>query len=586
MPMNALWLERLNRATNYGELQEVFSEIVADAQAGGDNAELAQSIDEAIRRLEEERARDEIGLQEVQSQYDSFRAANQGMVGWLKRHLPFTETRRKEHEHRENVAEQTAEILGDNLVIARAQMVKERFQSGAERKLGHRPADWRVRLDAAMADRQPVQLGKALQDVAGEIDRSRAFLNAIKHDIDAFGRAEFKTAEDRQRRDADASAARRELADLTREVDENAALKQAGLKQLAARTVSELEQSDAAFHADGQQIHQLRTVLAHATDARSLLGKLVESTAALGKLSKELHGLPAEIKQVRDELMRLENQHLEAQAAGAKKAGQVEEQRGGFDAAQREVEQTRQLLASAQQFYEAYQAEFRAKQATPMMAEAEDPPSGTQTAKSVPADSPMLRKLNEAKASADAAQMRLREATSPFETARREADAAQTVVQNLATQVKTERDKLQTLERRLPQLRRDLTAAMDRTQEAFAAGTTGLGLYLASDRGPAISPFRPQELAAGTFGWLGPRGLEHSLADALVQAERDYQRFLQGSQVLDALSKWLDAQRHSIEKERTAAQQRRESAWKRRCSDLLGESLADEACKGGLASLS
>ena len=233
MSTNPLWLERLNRATNYGELQEIFADILADAQSTGDHVELAQSIDEAIRRLEVERARDEIGLQEVQSQYDAFRASNKGMVGWLKRHLPFTETRRKEHEHRGNVAEQTAEILGDNLVIARAQMVKERFQGATDRQA--RPPSLPIdamRLDAAAtADRQPAQLGKCrvLQDVAGEIDRSRAFHDAIKHDIDAFGRAEFKTAEDRQRRDADVAAARRELADpVAREVDDKAALKKAG----------------------------------------------------------------------------------------------------------------------------------------------------------------------------------------------------------------------------------------------------------------------------------------------------------------------------------------------------------------------
>src|SRR5262249_23017322 len=140
MSNSPLWLERLNRATSYADLQQVFSEILADAQSGGDNDGLVQSIDEAIRRLEEERDRDQVGLQEVQSQYDSLRESNKGMVGWLKRHLPFTETRRKEHEHRGNVGEQMAEILGDNLVIARAQMVKERFQTTSQRKLGQRLA--------------------------------------------------------------------------------------------------------------------------------------------------------------------------------------------------------------------------------------------------------------------------------------------------------------------------------------------------------------------------------------------------------------------------------------------------------------
>lgn len=584
MSHHPLWLERLSRATNYGDLQQVFTDILADAQSAGDNAALVQCIDEAIRRLEEERSRDEIGLQEVQSQYDSFRESNKGMVGWLKRHIPFTETRRKETEHRGNVADQMAEILGDNLVIARAQMIKERFQNAAQRKLGQRPAEWRSRLDGALVGGQLSPLGKSLQEVAAEIDRSRVFVDALKRDIDAFGQAEFKTPEDRQRRDADVTAARRELAELAREIDDKATLKKTGMKQLADRTVTELDTNDAAFLADGQKLHHLRTVLAQATDARGTLGKLVESAATLGKLSKELHGLPAEIQQVRSEVSRLEIQQGDAQTALNRKAATLADKRGGFETAQRDADQARHLLSSAQQFYDAHLAELRGSQ--PVMAEADDGSAGAQPARSIPADSPVLRKLNEAKTAAETTQLWLREVTPSFEAAKREADAAQAAVQELTNKIRTERDKLQKLEQRLPQLRRDLTAATDRTHETFVVATNGLGTFLSSDRGPTVAPFRPQELAAGTFGWLGPRGLERSLADALVQVDRDYQRYLQGSHVLDALCKWLDAQRNSIEKERTAAHQRRETSWKRRCSELLGDTLADEACKGGLASQS
>ena len=133
------WLDRLSGATDYRQLQTVFSEIVSVARGAGEQPELAHSIDEAIRRLEEERARAEVELRDVQTQYESFKQQQSGVIGWFKRHIPFTATRRKELGHRDVVSEQQAEILADNLVIARAQMLKEQFLTAEHRQLGRRP---------------------------------------------------------------------------------------------------------------------------------------------------------------------------------------------------------------------------------------------------------------------------------------------------------------------------------------------------------------------------------------------------------------------------------------------------------------
>lgn len=168
MPEIPTWLDRLDRATDYRELQEIFSEIASQAQSGSGYGDLAGHIDEAVRRVEAERVRDERELQEIQSRYETFREENKGVVGWFKRHIPFTETRRQEGEYKGDVAEQAAEILADNLVIARAQMLKERFLNPADRKLGQRPAEWRARLENAAADSELALLGQALKDIAGD----------------------------------------------------------------------------------------------------------------------------------------------------------------------------------------------------------------------------------------------------------------------------------------------------------------------------------------------------------------------------------------------------------------------------------
>jgi hypothetical protein len=170
---NPIWLDRLDHATNYRELQDIFSDIAASVESGGDHAELARNIDEAIRRLVAERASDERDLQEVQLRYDSFREQNKGVVGWFKRHIPFTATRRQEGELKGDLAQQSAEILADNLVIARAQMLKERFLGPEIRKLGRRAADWRVRLESAAAEKDLAPLGRTLQELDAELGRPR-----------------------------------------------------------------------------------------------------------------------------------------------------------------------------------------------------------------------------------------------------------------------------------------------------------------------------------------------------------------------------------------------------------------------------
>jgi len=571
VPDFPIWLDRLDRATNYRELQEIFSEIAAAAQSGGEHADLARTIDEAVRRLEAERASDERDLKEVQSCYDSFRQENKGVVGWFKRHIPFTTTRRQEGEFKGDLAQQAAEILADNLVIARAQMLKERFLGPDNRKLGQRPPGWRVRLEAAVADRELASLGQALKDLDDELERSRAFLSALKHDLDAFAAAAFKAPEDRQRRDADLAAARQEVSELTQEVDVEVALKQSGLKQLGACVVAELDATDATFHADGQQVSKLRGVLTRTDEARTSLGNLITAAAPLAKLVEEMKEIPAKMQDVRQSLTQLENQRQESNADCHKKATIFAERSNEFEAAQRDVEQTRQLLSSAQQFYDAWQAECRANQTTSPPAEA-------------PSESPMWRRLSEAKAAAAAAQARLTNATPPFERAKKDAEAAQSAVQELTKQLDAKRDNLQGLERRTPLLKLELIASIDRTQVAFAAAATGFSTYLARERATSAAPYHPQELGAGMHGWLGSHGLEHTLSDALVQAERDYQRHLQAMQVLHRTSRWLDDQRKAADQERAATQERRDAAWKRRCRELLGDPLANEACAADLPS--
>ena len=131
-------------------------------------------------------------LTEIQARYESFRGDHRGAIGWFKRHLPFSETRRADVQHRAEVADQAAEILADNLVIARAQMLKERLLPSADRRLGRRPAQWQT-----MLDRRPATEGLAsiLKDLAAEREPSRTFVGLLEKDVEEFASANFKTAD-------------------------------------------------------------------------------------------------------------------------------------------------------------------------------------------------------------------------------------------------------------------------------------------------------------------------------------------------------------------------------------------------------
>jgi hypothetical protein len=570
VPADPSWLDRLDCATDYRALQEIFSEIAASAESAGDDpAGLGRSIDEAVRRLEEERASDERELAEIQSRFDAFREQNKGVAGWFRRHIPFTETRREESELKGGVAEHSAEILADNLVIARAQMLKERFLGPEQRRLGERPGQWRERLSQLTAGGDLAPRGKALQDLAGEVERSRAFVDALRHDIDAFATAPFQAAEDRKQRDADVSAARQELAGLIGEIEAEAELEKTGLKQLGKLVATELETRDAAFQTDGRQLARLRDVLGRTDAARTSLGQLLAAAAAVGKLVEELKAQPARLQEARQALTHLQNQRTEASGDAANKAAYFEEQRRRHEAARSEAQQTAQVLAGAQQLYDAWQAEYRANPANPPLAEA-------------PTDSPMWQRLNEAKMAAEGARVRLNQTSAPFEKAKKDSDAARADVEELTKKVDHQRSQTEALERRAPQLKLELVSAGERTHGAFAAAATALATYLAGERATSADQYGVQSLSAGMSGWLGARGVERSMAEALVQAEYDYQRHLQGVQVLHRLSQWLDAQRQSTEQERSAAHARRDTLWKRRCRELLGEPLSSKACASGL----
>jgi len=214
MPDIPIWLDRLDRATNYRELQEIFSEIAAQRNPAANMPiwlVLSMRRSAASRPNEPATKQD---LQEIQSRYDSFRQETKALSAGSSVTFPSPRRADKKGEFKGDLAQQAAEILADNLVIARAQMLKERFLGPDNRKLGQRPPAWRIRMEAAAADRELAPLGQALKDLDGELERSRPFLARSSTTSTPSAEAAFKTPEDRQRRDADLAGRRQETAEL------------------------------------------------------------------------------------------------------------------------------------------------------------------------------------------------------------------------------------------------------------------------------------------------------------------------------------------------------------------------------------
>ncbi len=171
------WLDLLAQSTNYADLQNAFHQMEGEANSTNDPVALVQAIDEAIFRIEKERDRDNVELKNFTGDYEAFKAQHSGVFGWLKRKIPFTETRTKELEHRENVSEQQAEILADNFVIARAQMLKQRLLPSTLRSIGLRVPDWQSRLLTQRSISMIREFGNSVLELKKRSVRSSSFMN-------------------------------------------------------------------------------------------------------------------------------------------------------------------------------------------------------------------------------------------------------------------------------------------------------------------------------------------------------------------------------------------------------------------------
>ena len=548
-------LARLDNVLDYQALQQLFAEIAAQAHGERTGPELAKKIDDVIRRIEEERAADQKELDGIKERYDAFQQQNRGVVGWFKRHIPFTEARRQDVHHRTELADQQAEVLADNLVIARAQMLKERFLPTADRRMGRQVSDWQAAFDAVRSATDLPALATVVKSLATELARSRTFVELIEKDVEAFAAASFASKEDRARRDEDLVAARQELKGLKDDVDREEKLKRNGLKRLGELVTQNLTVNDSAFRDDVRQLAELEASLSRLAAAGQAIVELAAVAQKIASSSKELQSLPEQLQLLRVEHQQADRRQSDAAVAEARKTAVAEERRIRIDDARRRIEQAQQSLAGAQQADAAWHAQQK---------------SMAQMVEAAPDASPHAGHLAECRAALTAAQAGYQEASQSFEVAKRDADQARAALEANRGQLSANDAKIAALEQRRIQLQHDLPQASLAGQSAFAKAAAALHAFLS--REPAVA----ETSVSPPYGCVGGNQLNASWGDSLLHPDRDFARHLQAIALLEQLNQWQRARQQELGRQRDSISARRTATWKRRCSELVGDSLAAE----------
>lgn len=474
------WLTLLNGATNYVELQNAFDQMSADAQSTNNSEAMIASIDEAIRRIEQERARDQSELDGFEAEYDAFKQEQSGVVGWFKRKLPFTETRKKELGHRETLSDQQAEILADNFVIARAQILKERIAPPKLRKMGHKPNHWREEFLKYESQNSISDYGHIALELGNELLKVAAFLKTLQSDIDAFASARFSSNEDQKMSHASLKSAKDELKLLIDESHEKQSLKSAALVNIRELLIKDLSEKDISFQQTNKLLLNLKDLLElHPRLAKALAQRLATTKTIVSKIL-ERDKLPEQSAKLEQAIQLLKRQHDDAEQKRLQSVKDLDSPSQLYQAALSEWQRADSAFKATKTLYDAYLAE-QSKQNSSNNAEvASDRDFETPGSSGVVAE---YRRLEENAANA---KRELESRTPPYERAKKDNDRATAEVKEIQNKLETHSADLKNLvdaDSKLHQLiQREVQNLESMSQEFKEAGQSFLRALLDTPR--------------------------------------------------------------------------------------------------------
>ena len=541
------WLRRLERRTEYSELREIHDQIAEDARAPDDPAALVVGIEEAIRLIGRESVRDRGDLASFEEAYGEFREKERGVVGWLRRHVPFSETRRKEKERRGEVEDQQAELRANLLVVARLRLLKDGLQSESTRLLGAPTKVWEERIEKHRMRGALRDVARVAMDLNAATRAGEDFLSDVRTDVEGFGDADFGAKEDRARQASDLEAARAELGAGLLETERKRDLFQRSRERLRVSLEAVLQDQDAAYRDLTDRIQRV-SIAERASEALGehfdALHEALDSMQHRAREEAELVTDPGEVARATTQLKdRLRGAQLDVDAAERDVARTV------GDVLEEEKE-----VAAARRALDAAQADLRTQSEQAGMVEA-DPSAGFDD-----------RIVREAEAALTAAKARAGAVGEPHARAESALGRARSVLEGLEREHATLRAEEEDRMRRLAEAR----AAAEEADRALQSQMDGLGARLdpylrASRRLMRLSELpRPSEALLSQSAELGER------AGAALVAELDAAIERSGR-----LQAQLRREQMELHEEREAAARESARLFRAHAREVLGEGLLE-----------
>ncbi|MEZ6099873.1 MAG: hypothetical protein R3E01_12975 [Pirellulaceae bacterium] len=554
------WLERLQEATEYRELQAIFSEIAAVARRAGRDPQLAASIDEAIRRIEQERLRDETSLQDAQQQHNEFKQQQSGVVGWFKRHLPFTEARKQDKAHQQEINEQRAEVLADNLIIARAQMLKEQLLEPDQRRCGHDAGSWQQQLGSHDSPRLIAEYATQARRLEQENIVHKAFVDALRHDIEAFAGAAFSRPEDQHRKNSDLSAARGELESVARDLTSKQTLFEGSLKRMGDLVRDELLQSHQDYRDLSQRIGRTKG-LDHCVETIQSIGRdLTESATAAGEKATQLAAIPDRRHQLQRDLEQSQWQARERAEQHEAMLARHRDQATRYAELQSQLNKVQAAAQAAHRLYQAYLAETGQ--------------SETDTTTMSPEASPVASEHLRCQQELQMAQRNIESFLPDYEAARRELQSAESA----ATQ---EKEREFHLAQQLSDLQKNQSAVAHQMEDHHQQ------MHELSQRlRPLLEDFDRFSQEWGFSGKLQQmirRSSSHRGTHDLLPSPsgNDSVEWNAARERYEELSRAIAADADKLERQFKADREQARQIWHERCQQLLGDDLAKRIATAG-----
>ena len=451
MSVDPVWLQRLQQATTYRELQAAFDQMWNEASSANVDPGMVDQIDEAIRRIEQERIRDEAELAEFNGQYASFKDQNAGVVGWFKRKMPFTATRKQDVELRDTMRDQEAEILADNFVIALAQMLKESLLPPTTARCGNSCNVYREQMSALDCVARVREFGNIVLQMSREIPQAEQFIAELRADIDAFANAKFSDKYDADLKKAGLEKAQAALDNLVSKVDDKKSLVSAAEDRLRKLVGEDLAQQDPAFSVLQQRLGQLGDFIKQTDQAKPvleahslLLGKIKQKVNDLSKLREKVAELQKKLDKAQGE-----SRSAESALRQADSEAQPITQR--YEATRQAAEEARLRVEATQPLVEAYLSE----QGLDLSAVADQA-----------CTSSVCAEYMSLKAAADKGREQLQPIAAQYESARSKWKQRQTELDKLVKSCGDHQQELSKLNQEMSTLQSALTALCDQYRMA------------------------------------------------------------------------------------------------------------------------